>query len=148
MVLLTTTVGFASIVAAQSLSRLFLPLLGYFSSFSKKPTSERLPGFPPNGGADLTKLRKVHSRLSDLLVGPGKCPWPRPPVSGVVPRVVGTLGLSIIFFFSNDNSLRICSFIDCLSLLFGVCRLYPPRNAAGLSRYSTVSSCSRGSTDS
>ena len=32
---------FCSIVAAQSLSRLLSPLLGYFSSFSKKPSSER-----------------------------------------------------------------------------------------------------------
>jgi hypothetical protein len=35
--------AFSSIIAARSLSRLFLPVLGYFSSFSKKPPSERLP---------------------------------------------------------------------------------------------------------
>src|SRR6266568_8947181 len=33
--------AFSSIIAARSLSRLFLPVLGYFSSFSKKPPSER-----------------------------------------------------------------------------------------------------------
>src|SRR5712692_10155355 len=41
IVLLLRQMGFCSIVAAQSLSRLFSPRLGYFSSFSKKPTSER-----------------------------------------------------------------------------------------------------------
>jgi propanol-preferring alcohol dehydrogenase len=43
IVLLLRQMGFFSIVSAQSLSRLFLSHLGYFSSFSKKPTSER-PG--------------------------------------------------------------------------------------------------------
>src|SRR5260221_4902751 len=41
IVLLLRQMGFCSIVAAQSLSRLFSPVLGYFSSFFKKPTSER-----------------------------------------------------------------------------------------------------------
>src|SRR5438105_14660655 len=41
IVLLLRPMGFCSIVAAQSLSRLFFALLGYFSSFSKKPPSER-----------------------------------------------------------------------------------------------------------
>jgi hypothetical protein len=36
IVLLLRQMGFCSIVAAQSLSRLFLPNLGYFFSFSKK----------------------------------------------------------------------------------------------------------------
>src|SRR6266700_3807441 len=38
--------AFSSIIAARSLSRLFLPVLGYFSSFSKKPPSERMKGLP------------------------------------------------------------------------------------------------------
>src|SRR5512135_95716 len=41
MVLLLRQLGFCSIVAAQSLSRLLSPRFGYFSSFSKKPSSER-----------------------------------------------------------------------------------------------------------
>ena len=36
--------AFCSIVAAQLLSRLFLPVLGYFSSLPKKPPSESLGG--------------------------------------------------------------------------------------------------------
>ena len=41
IVLLRRQMGFCSIVAAQSLSHLVFLLLGYFSSFPKKPTSER-----------------------------------------------------------------------------------------------------------
>src|SRR5260370_22415442 len=43
IVLLRRQMDFCSIVAAQSLSRLFWPVLGYCSSFSKKPPSERQP---------------------------------------------------------------------------------------------------------
>ncbi len=46
MVLLLRQMGFCSIVAAQSLSRLFFALLGYFSSFSKKPPSESQEELP------------------------------------------------------------------------------------------------------
>ena len=47
--LLLRQMGFGSIVAAQSLSRLFMPILGYFFSFSKKPTSERSTPAPTDG---------------------------------------------------------------------------------------------------
>ena len=66
--LLLRQMGFGSIVAAQSLSRLFIPILGYFFSFSQKPTSERPP--PPglctlyllHGPNELLDRRSLHFR--------------------------------------------------------------------------------------
>src|SRR5947209_6967556 len=66
IVLLLRQMRFGSIVAAQSLSRLFMPILGYFFSFSKKPTSER--GGLAAGMAYPTTL----ALITALWSGPGR----------------------------------------------------------------------------
>src|SRR5260370_2506624 len=67
IVLRVRQMGFCSIVAAQSLSRLFWPNLGYFSSFPKKPPSER-----PNPWGPLplhTMMAAGDSSLEELIRG-------------------------------------------------------------------------------